>query len=237
MSDFLIEFDNVNLRSKDKKTYLQNLSFKLSGAKKTFIVGEREKERTLFLKSILGIEPSESGSLKVCGMEIKYLLKKELYKIRRKISFMPAQEGLIKNITIGDNLELPLNFNYDLSYEESLKRIKEISKVFELDSFFNKKPWGLEPFLEKKITFARALTNRPLILLINEPTSYIEKKDINEIKKIIDSELTYRLCSKNPLILITTEDREWAKETGDIILHFRNNTLYWMGNAKDFENI
>ncbi|HOV15753.1 MAG TPA: ATP-binding cassette domain-containing protein, partial [Spirochaetota bacterium] len=220
-----VEFEGVSLYSKDKKTFLENISFKLQENQKVFIVGIREKERNLIQKAIVGLVKPDLGTIKIMGKDINQLSKKELYEMRKKIGFVQAEEGLIRNISISDNITLPLDFDPEIDDNLMKERLDNLSKIFSLENLLNKKSWALDGFIEKKILFARALSSKPLILLINEPNTYIDRKDIDEMKNIIDSGLLYGFLSENPLVVITTEYREWAKNTGDMIIHLRNNSL------------
>ncbi|OHD12049.1 MAG: hypothetical protein A2Y34_13820 [Spirochaetes bacterium GWC1_27_15] len=236
MSDkIVVSFNDICLNNKNGKQIFSNLNFNIFEGEKIFILGHDDKERSLIFECILGVIKSSIGKALILNKDVNTLNKKKLFELRKKIGYIYPQNGLLKNISIEENICLPLIFNSELTEENINKRLMLIYDMFKLTKdIVKKEAWGLANTLEKKILMARAIINKPSLLLIDEPTTYIEKKDINEIKYLIDKIIKEQFLSQSTTIIVTSEDMEWAKESGDKIILLKDGKIDFFGNSADF---
>ena len=213
----IVEFINVKIENHSGNIIFKNLSFKIFEKEVVFILGHRDKERTLILYSILGMIKPISGVINVLGQELNHLNKIKLLELRKQIGYVYPQHGLIKNITIKDNISLPLRFNTALTENEINTKIKKLSKIFGLSSFLNELCWDLDNTTEKKVLILRAIINNPSLLLIDEPTTYIEQSDIYIISELFDIILKRKYLTSKAPIIITSEDFNFAERTANKI--------------------
>ncbi|MBN2544756.1 MAG: ATP-binding cassette domain-containing protein [Spirochaetes bacterium] len=217
----IVEFDNVYIQDSLSNIVFKRLSFKIYEKETVFILGHSDKERTLILYSMLGMIKPKIGAINVLNEELNNLSKIKLLELRKKIGYVYPQKGLIKNITVKENISLPLRFNTKLTEKEINMKVKEISNILDLSDCLNESCWGLDNTIEKKILIARAIINNPYLLLIDEPTTYIEQKDLDRLIELFDIVLKRKYIYSNAPIIITSEDFHLAEQKADRIFNLK----------------
>ncbi|HQB62344.1 MAG TPA: ATP-binding cassette domain-containing protein, partial [Spirochaetota bacterium] len=183
-----IKFENVTLDFEKENKFI-NLNLDILQGEKVFVTGQNDKNRTTLLYLILGVAKPSSGRVIVLDKNLKTLNKIKLFEIRKKIGYAHPQRGLLRNITVEENILLPARFNYSINYDFYKARYEKIIQKFDLSKYTDKLGWRLENIIEKRTLIARSIIHDPDILLLDEPTTYIEEKDKAEIKYLIDDVL------------------------------------------------
>lgn len=204
-----IIFEDVILDFERQNEFI-NLNLDIYQGEKVFVTGQNDKNRTLLLYLILGVAKPSSGKVVVLDKNLKTLNKIKLFEIRKKIGYAHPQRGLLRNITVEENILLPARFNYSIEYDFYKSRYKKIIQEFDLSKYTDKLGWRLENIIEKKALLARSIIHDPDILLIDEPTTYIEEKDKAEIKYLVDEVLPKEFLKETCTTIIATEDDDWA---------------------------
>lgn len=230
----IIAFDHVNLYDDENQPVFRNLSFSINQGEKVFILGHTDKERTLILHAIMGLLKNFEGEIKVFGQNISSLNQLNMLDFRKNIGYAFPQKGILRNISISENISLPLRFNGNLSEKQILKRTLRILELFDLKEIQQKKAWQLDNFVQKKTTLARAIIHNPAILLIDEPTTYLEENDIVLIKALIDKIFTSEYLSSKTIVIIASEDEEWAVKNTNKILCVQKGEQVFYGDIKYF---
>ncbi|HNZ27032.1 MAG TPA: ATP-binding cassette domain-containing protein [Spirochaetota bacterium] len=209
-----IKFENVTLDFEKENKFI-NLNLDILQGEKVFVTGQNDKNRTTLLYLILGVAKPSSGRVIVLDKNLKTLNKIKLFEIRKKIGYAHPQRGLLRNITVEENILLPARFNYSINYDFYKARYEKIIQKFDLSKYTDKLGWRLENIIEKRTLIARSIIHDPDILLLDEPTTYIEEKDKAEIKYLIDDVLPKEFLKETCSTIITTEDDDWAKLSAD----------------------
>jgi len=233
----VVKFQNVSLSDKEGNTIFHDLDFNIYNKEIIFFLGHNDNERTIILYSILGLIKPMTGFINIFGKRLSKLNPNKIYEIRKKMGYVYPQSGLLKNITIEENIVLPLQFNSSLSDKEINKRLRMIVDFFDLKDIINEKPFKLDNYIEKKILFARAIINKPRILIFDEPTTYIQQKDVCEIKILIDNIIKSDMLLPDTIILFTSEDILWAKKIAKKIIFLNKGRIDYFGESKKFEVI
>ncbi|HOF00438.1 MAG TPA: ATP-binding cassette domain-containing protein [Spirochaetota bacterium] len=209
-----IKFENVTLDFEKENKFI-NLNLDILQGEKVFVTGQNDKNRTTLLYLILGVAKPSSGRVIVLDKNLKTLNKIKLFEIRKKIGYAHPQRGLLRNITVEENILLPARFNYSINYDFYKARYEKIIQKFDLSKYTDKLGWRLENIIEKRTLIARSIIHDPDILLLDEPTTYIEEKDKAEIKYLVDDVLPKEFLKETCSTIITTEDDDWAKLSAD----------------------
>ena len=228
----LVEFIRANIKDKLGNLIFRELTFEIKEGQSIFILGHDDKERTLILYTILGLLKPSMGLVKVFGNNIKSLNEIKLLSLRSRIGYVHPQRGLIDNISLRENIILPLRYNSNLSDEEIDERLNTISEAFKLNEIIEMNGWELDNVSEKKILFARSIIHRPEILLIDEPTTYIEQKDVEEILELIKIVFKRHFLPITTSIVITTENEDFALKMADKILCLEDGRLKYFRRPK-----
>ena len=158
------------------------------------------------LLSMLGLmSRPTSGRLKILGRETTRLTERERTLFRRRhIGFLFQDFHLLPYLTVMENLELVL-YPEGVHAKEIAERAEQLLKYFGLEDKRDQKVSSLSGGEKQRVSLARALMNRPEILIIDEPTAHLDSKRSQEIISLLESlkqqGLTILIASHDPMIL------------------------------------
>jgi phospholipid/cholesterol/gamma-HCH transport system ATP-binding protein len=223
----VLELHNVTFSTPGSDSELiSDLSFKLNSHERLFIMGFSDLERTVILHVILGLVRIQSGTITLLGSNIASLNHNQLLDVRKRIGYMHPQNGLIQNITIRENIELPLQFSSSFSDDTIDQKVKTLVKICELEEYLDRKPGDVNNMVYKKAMLARTVINEPDLILFDEPTTYIEEKDRIEMKQLISRLLFDELIiPPETAAIITTEDGQWAEASNETVLYLQDDLI------------
>lgn len=197
-----------------KHNVLDRVSFTFESNGTYGLVGPSGSGKTTFLNILSGLDSFDNGSILVNGTEIANLSQDELSKLRRDyFSFAYQFHYLLENLTVYENC-----LASDLSASESdITNILENLGIGELTHKFPSQISGGE---RQRASLARALTKKPKILLLDEPTG-----NLDENNSAVVQELLLNYTKQNDCLMIyVTHDLPFA-ERADKILRIENKSL------------
>lgn len=140
------------------------------------IMGASGAGKTTLLNLISTIDTPTSGELFFKGNEIKNMKNKELAKFRRdNIGFIFQDFNLLDNMTIEDNIALPLALN-KVNSNDIRKKVRELSKFFGIEEQLSKYPYQISGGQKQRAATARALVTSPAVIFGDEPTGALDSK-------------------------------------------------------------
>ncbi|WP_339061468.1 energy-coupling factor ABC transporter ATP-binding protein [Tepidibacillus marianensis] len=211
----MIEFENVIYQYPNGTVALDHLTLKIPNIKKVALIGHNGAGKSTLLGHINGIFRPKSGKVIVNQKELKYS-PTELNRLRRKVGIVfqdPEQQLFSSNvwedIAYGlKNLNLP-----DKMIQEKVQFIMEYLHITHLVQ----RPIHYLSLGEKKlVALAGVLVMEPEILLLDEPTAYLEPKAIERLIQFLEEE------SSSKLILLSTHDLELAYQWADHLIVLKN---------------
>jgi len=162
------------------------------------------------LLNIIGcIDTPTEGKVYLSGVDVSNLKDRELTKIRlRKIGFIFQLFYLIPTLTAQENIELPMRETRNPSRERK-QRVEKLLKMVDLIQRAHHYPNQLSGGEQQRIAIARALANKPEIILADEPTGEIDRPTSNKILAIFKN-----LVKKTDIVIIlVTHDPKVASKT------------------------
>ncbi len=186
------------------------------------------------LLNILGcLDRPTSGCYFFDGEDVSAFTDDELSDIRnRKIGFIFQSYNLIAQLTVAENIEVPL-FYQGWSETESLKKAVELATLVGLEDRLHHRPSELSGGQQQRVAIARALANDPLIILADEPTGNLDSATGREILALLE-----RLYQQGKTVIMVTHDQNVALITqktihmnDGIIVH--NNKTGWNADYTD----
>lgn len=175
------------------------------------IVGPSGSGKSTLLHIIGGVDSPDDGKVYIDGNDIsKYSSKELAYFRRRKVGLIYQFYNLIQNLTVRHNIELPLKLDKrKINQDEFSDIVNKLGIESKLDSF----PSELSGGQQQRVAIARSLIYNPSIILADEPTGNLDRKNS---KGIIGIFKYFNRSLKQTIILIT-HDEEIALQTNRII--------------------
>lgn len=175
------------------------------------IVGPSGSGKSTLLHIIGGVDSPDDGKVYIDGNDIsKYSSKELAFFRRRKVGLIYQFYNLIQNLTVRHNIELPLKLDKrKINQDEFSDIVKKLGIESKLDSF----PSELSGGQQQRVAIARSLIYNPSIILADEPTGNLDRKNSKEIIEIFKY---FNKTLKQTIILIT-HDEEIALQTNRII--------------------
>lgn len=203
---------------------IEGFSFSFTEGKTFCLLGSDELQLTAILKILGGIEKPYSGSVFIDNDDIYSNAVKDGFNIRSKLSYVFSSGGLLSNLSIKENLLLPLNFFYPsmLSEEKNNKIIHWLNEFNISKEILEMRPANIPLRISKLILFVRAYLTSPKIIIYDEPFLNLNYKEREIVKNRIlgfkkDEGITQIIKSNSDNYLIKNSDTVLIIDEGKII--------------------
>ena len=133
------------------------------------VVGGENSGIALLGRMALGFITPTSGHMTVLGTELATLSRRDLLAYRRRVGYLPAGNGLLQNLTLRQNVALPLRFGSDLSEREIESRLNIMLAAAGLAAMGHLRPTQASEEQRRRAAMARALAFDPKLVILEEP--------------------------------------------------------------------
>ncbi len=182
----MIQFNQVYKRYPGGHEALRDLSFEITEGEMVYLTGHSGAGKSTLLKLIAAIERPTSGSVLVKGQNIRSIKREAIPALRRNIGLIFQDHKLLFDRSAFDNVMLPLQIG-GFDHRESAKRARAALDKVGLLAREKANPISLSGGEQQRLCIARAIVNRPAILLADEPTGNLDSDYANEIMHIFKS--------------------------------------------------
>jgi putative ABC transport system ATP-binding protein len=163
------------------------------------------------------------GKIFLDGENIENLDESELAQLRgRKIGFIFQQFNLVPNLTVKENVMLPMIFQ-ETEKEDRDKKAEELLELVGLKSRTDHYPNQISGGEQQRVAIARSLANNPAVILADEPTGNLDTKTGNKIMEFLT-----KLNQDGKTIIMVTHDSEIAREYAKIIYSMRDGKIEYI---------
>ncbi|MDR0408552.1 MAG: ABC transporter ATP-binding protein [Campylobacteraceae bacterium] len=172
MSSVVIDMSSLSLGYGGKPVIL-DATASIEAKDFVFIVGKSGSGKSTLLKSFYGEVESVSGSLSVCGVNMKNIVASKLNILRRHIGIVFQDYRLINEWTIEKNVMLPLivnGFAKTICINQAQKLLKHVKLLHKAGKY----PLELSGGEQQRVAMARALAHNPVLILADEPTGNLD---------------------------------------------------------------
>jgi phospholipid/cholesterol/gamma-HCH transport system ATP-binding protein len=156
---------------------LKGLDLDLERAKTNIIIGGSGQGKSVLMKHLMGLLQPDEGHIYVDGQDIVGLGEVEMGRLRRKFGMLFQNVALFDSMNVVENIAFPLLERYRLPRAEILDRVRDLLRRLDLakvTGIEQKFPPELSGGQKKRVGLARALIDRPEILLYDEPTTGLD---------------------------------------------------------------
>ncbi|HZS85958.1 MAG TPA: ABC transporter ATP-binding protein [Chloroflexota bacterium] len=192
---------------------LDGVSLRIAAGKITAVMGPSGSGKSTLLNLVAGIDRATGGRIVVDGLEITRLGETALARYRRaKVGLVFQFFNLLNNLTVLDNVLIPAQLA-GVAAPEAGRRAGELLEQLGIADQARKYPARLSGGQRQRVAVARALVNRPVLLLADEPTGAL---DTHSGEQVLD--LFRDLNSAGQTIVLVTHDPRLAERYADRIV-------------------
>ena len=215
----MISFKHVNKRYPGGHEALKNVSFEIAKGEMVFFTGHSGAGKSTVLKLIASIEPPTTGIVLVNNQNLKALKPAALPFLRRNFGIIFQDHKLLFDRNVFDNVMLPLQI-CGFNYRESHKRVRAALDKVGLLKREKSHPIALSGGEQQRLCIARAIVNRPSILLADEPTGNLDAEYSRDIMTILKS-----FHQVGTTLLISTHDETVSQDSDGRVLMLKQGEL------------
>ena len=215
----MIRFDNVSKRYPGGFEALSNVSLELEHGAMAFLTGHSGAGKSTLLKLIALIERVTRGQLYVDGQNVSRIGRRRIPYIRRKIGFIFQDHHLLVDRTVFDNVALPLVIA-GYRHQEIGRRVRAALDKVGLLSKERLSPITQSGGEQQRVGIARAVVNKPMLLLADEPTGNLDPELSREIMGLF--ELFNRV---GVTVLIASHDIALINQLGHRVISLEHGRL------------
>lgn len=217
----MIRFSKVSLKY-DKDTYaVQDLSLKIEEGEFVFVVGKTGAGKSTLFKLLTRELKPTSGSIKVFKDNIEYISNRKLPYYRRKLGVIFQDFKLLEDRNVFENVA----FAQEVIGVSPFKIKKHVIKILNLVGLRNKAtkmPQELSGGEKQKVAIARAIINKPRILLADEPTGNLDEMSTNDIIGLLDT-----INKNGTTVVIITHDMHLVERMNRRVIRLDEGNLVY----------
>ncbi len=198
---------------------LRGVSFEISAGEMVLVTGHTGAGKSTLMKLLAAIERPTSGSLIVNGQNLAALRGSALPILRRSFGLIFQDQKLLFDRTVLENVLLPLNIVGFPVKECRRRALAALDKAGLLDRA-QANPVELSGGEQQRLAIARAVVNRPSIILADEPTGNLDAESASEVLDIFNE--FHRV---GVTVLVSTHDQQWIANHQPRVLHLEHGSL------------
>ncbi|MCD8107973.1 MAG: ABC transporter ATP-binding protein [Oscillospiraceae bacterium] len=193
---------------------LNGIDLEIRDGEMLAIMGKSGSGKSTLLK-ILGCADTDfDGDYLLNGINIKTLSPNQLAKIRNKeIGIVLQNFGLIPNMSVFDNVRVPVCLGGKYDKKATDERIMELLKSLQIEDKRDTDISELSGGQQQRTAIVRALVNQPKIILADEPTGALDKATASDIMDVFQN-----LNQEGITVIVVTHDEETARKCGRIVI-------------------
>ena len=179
----VVVFDHVSIGF-DQNEVLRDVSFQVAPGETRVLLGPAGVGKSVLLKLANGLMCPDSGSITVFGEQVSSMREEDLFALRRKIGMVFQEGALFDSLTVRDNVAFRL-IEEHVAQTEIDERVLEALRFVELEHTLDKLPSELSGGMRRRVAIARAIVNRPDLLLYDSPTGGLDPITSTTIVELI----------------------------------------------------
>ena len=215
----MVNFSAVAKRYPGGHQALHDVSFAVPAGELAFVTGRSGAGKSTLLKLIPAIERPTSGSVIVNGQNVGALKRAAIPYLRRNIGLVFQDQKLLYDRTAFDNVMLPLAFTGHAP-REAAKRVRAALDKVGLLGRERSNPIQLSGGEQQRLAIARAVVNRPSLLIADEPTANLDSESAARILEIFVA-----FHQVGVTVLIATHDQALVERYGKTVLKLEKGTI------------
>ncbi len=219
MDEPLIRYKNVNINQQELGV-LEDVNLELNKGEFVYLIGKVGSGKTSLLKTIYGELDIQSGDAEVLGYNMTNIKRKHIPELRRRLGIVFQDFQLLTDRNVHSNLSFVLRATGWSNKAAIKERIDEVLEQVGMTGKGYKMPNELSGGEQQRIVIARAILNRPEIILADEPTGNLDVETGRQIVELLKS-----ICASGSAIMMTTHNLHLLAEYPGIVYRFENHQI------------
>jgi cell division transport system ATP-binding protein len=181
----IVQLLHADIRQQDGALVLPALSLKITEGEFTYLIGKTGSGKSSLLKTLYAALPLTTGSGEVAGFDLTKINRQNVHLLRRKLGIVFQDFNLLTDRNVEDNLRFVLSATGWTDKVDIDKRIGEVLEQVGLSSKKAAMPFELSGGEQQRIVVARALLNKPSLIIADEPTGNLDPETSDDILVLI----------------------------------------------------
>lgn len=219
MDEPLIRYKNVNINQQELGV-LEDVNLELNKGEFVYLIGKVGSGKTSLLKTIYSELDIQSGDAEVLGYNMSNIKRKHIPQLRRRLGIVFQDFQLLTDRNVHSNLSFVLRATGWSNKIAIKERIDEVLDQVGMTGKGYKMPNELSGGEQQRIVIARAILNRPEIILADEPTGNLDSETGRQIVELLKS-----ICASGSAIMMTTHNLHLLSEYPGIVYRFENHQI------------
>jgi cell division transport system ATP-binding protein len=215
----MIRVESVTKVYKDSVVALRDVSLDIQKSEFVFLVGPSGSGKSTFIKLLLKEEEPSEGRIYVAGKDIAQLPTWRVPYLRRNIGCVFQDYKLLPNKTVGENVAFALEVIGRPKHVIS-ERVPQMLDLVGLSGKIGNRPDELSGGEQQRVSIARAMVNRPPILLADEPTGNLDPNTSSEIMKLLE-----RINGTGTTVVMATHDHTIVNQLRKRVIELENGKI------------
>ena len=215
----MIHLENVSKVYPNGTEALKNVSLDIADGEFVFIVGPSGAGKSTFLKLLIREEKASFGQISVNGFNLMKIRKRKIPYLRRTMGIVFQDFRLIEKMNIYDNVAFAMRV-IGCPEKTIKKRVKHVLTLVGLDGTEKRRPGEISGGEQQRVSLARALVNKPELLVADEPTGNIDPERSFEIMKMLVD-----INKQGTTVLIVTHEHELVKAFGGRVIRIADGEI------------
>ena len=220
----LIRVADVQKTYKTGTVALYDFNLSIAKGEFVFAIGASGSGKSTLIKMLYREERPDKGSIIIGGINVAKLKNRKVYLLRRKLGVVFQDFKLLPKLTVYENVAFAMEV-FSIDKKEIHKRVLQVLDLVGLKHKVRQYPDQLSGGEQQRVVIARAIVNKPKLLICDEPTGNLDPDTSMEIMKVLDN-----INKMGTTIIMATHDREIVNKMKKRVIVIENGKL-----VKDYE--
>ncbi len=202
----IIDYKNVEVLRKELLV-LKNVNFQLEEGQFVYLIGRVGSGKSSLMKTMYAEVPIEMGDARIFDYDLSAIRRKDVPMLRRQIGVVFQDFQLLSDRSVYDNLLFVLKATGWKNKTDIDERINEVLSEVGMEHKSYKMPHELSGGEQQRIAIARALLNRPKLILADEPTGNLDQETGHQIMSLL-----HRICAEGTAVIMATHNIQLTED-------------------------
>ena len=202
----IIDYKNVEVLRKELLV-LKNVNFQLEEGQFVYLIGRVGSGKSSLMKTMYAEVPIEMGEARIFDYDLSAIRRKDVPMLRRQIGVVFQDFQLLSDRSVYDNLLFVLKATGWKNKTDIDERINEVLSEVGMEHKSYKMPHELSGGEHQRIAIARALLNRPKLILADEPTGNLDQETGHQIMSLL-----HRICAEGTAVIMATHNIQLTED-------------------------